>query len=78
MTDYLRDGNLYEEAKMLFKTVDKFFQPEIQPIYDALQSAYQMGREDAAQEIEQIQIEAGETNALGMRIMAAKAARGKK
>lgn len=42
----LHDGDIYEEAKMLFKDVDRFFQPEIQPIYDALQRAYQMGYED--------------------------------
>ncbi len=42
----LHDGDIYEEAKMLFKDIDRFFQPEIQPIYDALQRAYQMGYED--------------------------------
>ncbi len=46
MSSYLGDGNLYEEAKILFRTVDSFFQPEIDPIYDALKRAYQMGYED--------------------------------
>jgi hypothetical protein len=46
MSNFLGDGNVYEEAKMLFKDVDKFFQPDIQPIYDTLQRVYQMGYED--------------------------------
>lgn len=87
MSDFINDGSLYEEAKLLEKSIYSkinsypSFKEDIQ---QALSNMYWQGYKDAkqdiAEEIESISLDTGEPNsqlnALGMRIIAAKIARG--
>ena len=89
MSDFINDGSLYEEAKLLEKSIYKKIEsyPSFkEDIRQALSNMYWQGyndaKEDIATEIEKISLDTGEPhaqlNALGMRMIAAKIARGDK